>query len=185
MSPVTDSDAAHVCVLDERFRGLRRCRCGRWWMRPAGDWLDLIFVRSEVRQRLRDHKLAIELGRYENLAEAVKDAAFLELVKIQENAERDAKRWHAKQAAKRSRWWRAMTALILDGRPCVYCGDPEPNSIDHVIPQCQGGSDAFWNLAAACKTCNRQKNGRTPEQWKQWCLARGRTWPPVFAGVQR
>ena len=49
---------------------------------------------------------------------------------------------------------------------CVYCR-ARVNDLtrDHVIPKCQGGSDAASNLVMACKTCNSSKGGRTPEQW--------------------
>ena len=49
--------------------------------------------------------------------------------------------WHA--------WWK--------GR-CAYCGR-RADSVDHVIPRCQGGSDDAGNLVPACKPCNSSKNG--------------------------
>lgn len=59
--------------------------------------------------------------------------------------------------------------MLRDDGVCRYCGmeldgedvDSSP-AIDHVIPQCQGGSDDISNLALSCRRCNSSKGGRTP-----------------------
>lgn len=51
-----------------------------------------------------------------------------------------------------------------DGRVCRYCGSVDDLTIDHIVPRCQGGSDEPENLTPACRRCNSQKGGRTPEQ---------------------
>lgn len=53
--------------------------------------------------------------------------------------------------------------LRRDNYVCQYCGDPG-NTVDHIIPICQGGKSVWMNLACACKSCNQRKGGRTPEQ---------------------
>lgn len=53
--------------------------------------------------------------------------------------------------------------LERDGRTCRYCGQPA-NAVDHILPVSQGGDNDPDNLAAACRTCNSRKNGRTPAQ---------------------
>lgn len=45
---------------------------------------------------------------------------------------------------------------------CEYCHSPEKISatrftIDHIIPQSLGGSDALENLAYACRRCNERR----------------------------
>lgn len=52
---------------------------------------------------------------------------------------------------------------------CQYCGvacilpahtaqnNPRLATLDHIIPQCAGGLDAYANLITACKTCNERK----------------------------
>lgn len=50
-----------------------------------------------------------------------------------------------------------------DNYTCQYCG-LHGNTVDHVIPVCQGGKSIWMNLVCACKTCNQSKGGRTPEQ---------------------
>ena len=54
-----------------------------------------------------------------------------------------------------------------DGFLCLYCGEPFNRrylSRDHVIPFKQGGYDTWNNVVTACKHCNNQKAGCTPEQ---------------------
>ena len=49
--------------------------------------------------------------------------------------------------------------------PCIHCGrrlfvgdDGETSAtIEHIIPRCQGGSNALENVAIACETCNNEK----------------------------
>ncbi len=53
---------------------------------------------------------------------------------------------------------------------CAYCdgfsGDPVLN-IDHILPRSRGGTDRVSNLAMACRTCNEDKNDRTPAEWAE------------------
>lgn len=67
---------------------------------------------------------------------------------------------------KHPRGWSRLRARILkrDGWVCRYCGG-FADSVDHVVPVAQGGSDASSNLAAACMDCNRSKRDRTPAEW--------------------
>jgi 5-methylcytosine-specific restriction endonuclease McrA len=74
----------------------------------------------------------------------------------------------------------AREVLFSWPRRCHYCGARATHA-DHVIPRCQDGPDEFDNLAPACARCNLQKGGRTPEQWRAWCAATGRPWPPPGA----
>jgi len=53
--------------------------------------------------------------------------------------------------------------LERDGFTCAYCGD-EANSVDHIIPRSQGGTDDLDNLVAACMQCNCSKGARTPDE---------------------
>jgi RHS repeat-associated protein len=57
---------------------------------------------------------------------------------------------------------------------CEYCGTDlsakpgKANSYeaDHRVPRSRGGPSNQENLAPACRTCNRSKGARTPEEWK-------------------
>lgn len=53
--------------------------------------------------------------------------------------------------------------LRRDNYTCQYCGDPG-NTIDHIVPLCQGGKSIWMNLVCACRECNQRKGGRTPDQ---------------------
>jgi 5-methylcytosine-specific restriction endonuclease McrA len=50
-------------------------------------------------------------------------------------------------------------AGIIRQDPCVYCGADAP-SIDHVLPQNEGGTSDWWNLAPACIPCNSSKQDK-------------------------
>lgn len=52
--------------------------------------------------------------------------------------------------------------LAADDRRCAYCHTTEANSgqpmtVDHIVPQAQGGSTTFDNLCFACRRCNEFK----------------------------
>lgn len=66
--------------------------------------------------------------------------------------------------------WQLKRRIILlrDRGRCRYCQEeltPRTFTVDHVIPRCAGGSDAFKNLIACCKYCNKLKGDRavTPD----------------------
>jgi len=60
-----------------------------------------------------------------------------------------------------------------DQHICAYCGS-EFSSIrltrDHVVPVSQGGLDIWMNVVTACRNCNQQKSGYTPEQARMQLL---------------
>jgi hypothetical protein len=66
-------------------------------------------------------------------------------------------------------------AKDADGVPrCEYCktevdpkaGKPNSYEADHRTPYTKGGESTQDNLAPSCRTCNRAKGPRTPEDWK-------------------
>lgn len=60
-----------------------------------------------------------------------------------------------------------------EGVPCVYCGVPTtntqglPNSRerDHIDRKSRGGNNSPENERDACRTCNRDKAARNPDEW--------------------
>lgn len=62
--------------------------------------------------------------------------------------------------------------------PCVYCGDPDAPSIDHVIPRRLGGTSDPENLVRACVPCNSEKGALLLDEWKQVRAWRNLPWPP-------
>lgn len=53
--------------------------------------------------------------------------------------------------------------LRRDRHICVYCRG-RADTVDHVLPRCRGGGDTWFNLVAACLSCNGRKGGRTPHE---------------------
>lgn len=52
--------------------------------------------------------------------------------------------------------------LEADNGRCVYCTTTEvntgqPMTVDHIVPQAQGGETTFNNLCFACRRCNEFK----------------------------
>jgi 5-methylcytosine-specific restriction endonuclease McrA len=53
-----------------------------------------------------------------------------------------------------------------DGR-CAYCGDRTLIEPDHRIPLVRGGSNSIGNILPACRRCNRRKNDKTEEEFRE------------------
>lgn len=47
----------------------------------------------------------------------------------------------------------------IKGDPCLYCG-ATASAADHYFPVARGGTDHWFNLKAACTTCNSTKNAK-------------------------
>lgn len=59
--------------------------------------------------------------------------------------------------------------LEADNRHCAYCATTEattgqPMTVDHIVPQAQGGETTFDNLCFACRRCNEFKGSATHAQ---------------------
>lgn len=55
--------------------------------------------------------------------------------------------------------------IKLYGKKCFGCGSRDSQlHIDHIIPQCKGGSAAFRNLQPLCEVCGNQKADTTPNE---------------------
>jgi 5-methylcytosine-specific restriction endonuclease McrA len=53
--------------------------------------------------------------------------------------------------------------LRRDRHTCAYCGG-RADTVDHILPRCRGGGDTWFNLVAACHSCNGLKGDRTPQE---------------------
>lgn len=65
-----------------------------------------------------------------------------------------------------------LREYLLDkyGHTCQYCGGESGDSIlewEHIIPKSRGGSDSVKNATLACRSCNMEKNNRTPREWAE------------------
>jgi len=71
--------------------------------------------------------------------------------------------------------------LLRDQYICQYCGKEFPPSfltLDHVIPNSQGGKTQWDNLVTACKSCNTKKGNRKPRE-AGMILLKGPKAPPA------
>jgi 5-methylcytosine-specific restriction endonuclease McrA len=62
-----------------------------------------------------------------------------------------------------------------DGYRCQYCGRTFPLgqlSLDHVVPQRDGGKSTWENMVCACRKCNVKKGGRTPRDARMKLLTK-------------
>ncbi len=51
----------------------------------------------------------------------------------------------------------AMPLLsVVRHDPCAYCGG-QADTLDHIVPVASGGTSAWDNLTAACRSCNSRK----------------------------
>ena len=58
-----------------------------------------------------------------------------------------------------------LEVFMRDSYTCQYCGRVTRDlTLDHVVPRSQGGIHSWENVVSACKSCNRRKGGRTPDQ---------------------
>jgi len=142
-------------------------------------------------ERIREYKFQIREGEARNVREAVKMLT------------KSRREWVANEAAQRApgirkRAERRLRAsgyerslpykkrmVLASGRPCSYCGIPNPRTVDHIVPTSRGGGHQWWNLAECCLSCNSEKGGRTPDEWKALRLAKGLPWPPVRTGCPK
>jgi len=61
--------------------------------------------------------------------------------------------------------WLAL--LARHGGACAYCGSNVLIEIDHRIPLIRGGSNTIDNMLPACRSCNRRKNRKTEEEFRE------------------
>ena len=59
--------------------------------------------------------------------------------------------------------YRKNRAIVLkvSGYVCTYCGSPNANTADHIVPIAKGGTHDLSNLVACCLSCNSTKQDRT------------------------
>lgn len=61
-----------------------------------------------------------------------------------------------------------LIGLAFWREQCPYCGMPIDIilcTLDHVVPQCQGGSDELENLIPTCKLCNNKRGDEPLDEY--------------------
>lgn len=73
---------------------------------------------------------------------------------------------------------------LIQERNCYYCemsfGDT-PVEKDHRFPLIKGGTNDASNIVYACRTCNRDKGGKSATEFFAWKRAEGLHCPPLLA----
>ena len=94
-------------------------------------------------------------------------AASLEEIRAERKREADRVRMAERRANEPN--WEDIRAFVLSVYEpfCVYCGEPDPISVDHVIPFAKGGAADITNLVPACGRCNSGKRDRDLKEWLQ------------------
>jgi len=75
----------------------------------------------------------------------------------------NSKQWHNNNRVALSN----RTLFRRDKNLCAYCGQNFHTSAltrDHVIPTSRGGPNIWTNVVAACASCNKHKDNKTPEE---------------------
>lgn len=71
----------------------------------------------------------------------------------------------------RNKWRRIARQRILkqqDGR-CFYCYKPlKAGTLEHIRPQCRGGTDNDSNLSVACQACNSAKGNMSVSLFRKF-----------------
>lgn len=49
------------------------------------------------------------------------------------------------------------TVFARDGRKCLRCGSESDLTVDHIFPQCMGGTHVLSNLRTLCRPCNSRR----------------------------
>jgi 5-methylcytosine-specific restriction endonuclease McrA len=51
---------------------------------------------------------------------------------------------------------------------CAWCGG-YANTVDHIVPRIEGGTDSPTNLVAACQRCNSERSHQwvIPHRWRR------------------
>ena len=75
-----------------------------------------------------------------------------------------------------SKWIRPEKRLAIyhrDGFACVFCGDEDRLSLDHVTPRELGGTHEATNLITACVSCNSSKKDSDNRRFFQMLRDKG------------
>lgn len=89
-----------------------------------------------------------------------------------QNRAKCAEHWRRRNAAlKGAMHFGPIPVAVLQARAdvygdcCAYCGTPEWQHWDHVIPISREGMHIPANLRPACATCNCSKGAKKPQEW--------------------
>ena len=139
--------------------------------------------RRTMRQRVSYYRYLLDEGICDNPREAVKMTTVKRRVWETEETERHATRlarsprFRCRDGYERSLAFKKRL-ILAEGADCAYCGLPNPQTVDHLVPLARRRDHRRRNLTPACWPCNQEKGNRTPREWRDARLAAGLPWPP-------
>lgn len=157
-------DAHHVFFID-LLVALARCGSRKGVLPPLDDLARIMRCeRHDVERKLR--KLATHGLVVLNPSDALCGYSWVNPRYVR-NGSRLRRGPYAKRRAEMSRKRESLLLMLSDrdGDGCAVCGSQSHPEIDHVVPISRGGSDAIDNLQILCRSCNRRKSDRLPEEW--------------------
>lgn len=86
---------------------------------------------------------------------------------LQQNRHRDKR---SKAGLPRNRWINPKIrkeVYLRDAYECVACGSQANLTIDHIVPEMEGGTNDIENLQTLCRACNAKKRDLPDELFKQ------------------
>lgn len=69
------------------------------------------------------------------------------------------------QCPKQSHKSRRRRLLSQGGGACFFCGVPNAQTLDHLIPKAKGGTEHDQNILPACSRCNNSKSAQDAVVW--------------------
>ena len=131
--------------------------------------LRLLLLETWVRGPVGNVRLASVTGLTREEWQTVKPAILPLLRGVQPRIAESLKRIRAFDGQRLSSAdWDVVRSIIFerDGYVCTYCGSDKLLEGDHIVPLSRGGSNAFDNLATACRPCNQSKGSKAEEEWR-------------------
>jgi len=131
--------------------------------------LRLLLLETWVRGPVDNVRLASVAGLTKDEWQAVKPAVLLLLRSVQPRIAESLKRIRAFDGQRLpADDWHIVRSIVLerDGHASTYCGSDKQLEGDHIVALSRGGSNAFVNLATACRPCNLSKGSKTVEEWR-------------------
>jgi len=130
--------------------------------------LRLLLLETWVRGPVGNARLPTVAGLTKLEWQAIKPAVLPLLRSVQPRLPRASSTYAPSTASGFRQMSGIVRSIVLerDGHACTYCGAVKQLEGDHIVPLSRGGSNAFVNLATACRPCNLSKGPKAVEEWR-------------------
>lgn len=127
------------------------------------DWLK---KRNESPSYAQDAEIYKKIAVSEMLQTEIKSLIYVKIPKLAKNYDDERNGLTTRRLIKEQVTdanWKIL--LIKFNHQCVYCGNEESITKDHIIPISKGGQHEFNNLVPACSSCNSRKSNHSLDEW--------------------